>query len=141
MRPNELHDSFASFLSDVCHDVEIELRLQPLQGETTALKLTTDDDARLDINANALWEPRSNKTYFNVKVFNRWQKVALKTVAKPTSTINLLKRTNMDKEQLRLRKQRFVRLSLHALVALRCNKWHQSSLRKKRTATLISYRI
>ena len=57
MRHNELHYSFANFLSDVCHDVEIEPYLQPLQGETFALKSTTsDDDARLDIKANGIWE-------------------------------------------------------------------------------------
>ena len=41
MRQNELRDSIAIFLSDVCHDVEIEPHLQPLQGETFALKSTT----------------------------------------------------------------------------------------------------
>ena len=71
MRHNELRYSFANFLSDVCHDVEIELYLQPLQGETFALKSTTsDDDARLDIKANGIWESRFNKTYFDVKIFN-----------------------------------------------------------------------
>ena len=48
---------FANLLSDVCHDVEIEPRLQPLQLATFLLKSTkTDDDARLDIKANGLWE-------------------------------------------------------------------------------------
>ena len=71
MRYKELRDSFANLLSDVCHDVEIEPHLQPLQGETFALKpTTTDDDARLDIKANGLWESRYNKTYFDVKIFN-----------------------------------------------------------------------
>ena len=71
MRHNELRDFSADLLNDVCHDVEIEPHLQPLQGETFALKsTTTDDDARLDIRANGLWESRFNKTYFNVKIFN-----------------------------------------------------------------------
>ena len=40
-----------------------------MQGETFALKsTTTDDDARLDIKANGLWESRF-KTYFDVKIF------------------------------------------------------------------------
>ena len=76
MRHNELRDSFANLLSDVCHDVEIEPHLQPLQGETFALKsTTTDDDARLDIKANGLWESRFNKTYFDVKIFNPLAKI------------------------------------------------------------------
>ena len=71
MRHNELRDSFAKLLSDVCHDVGIELHLQALQGETFVLKsTTTDDDARFDNKANGLWESRFNKTYFDVKIFN-----------------------------------------------------------------------
>ena len=89
MRHNELRDSIANLLSDVCHDVEIEPHLQPLQRETFALKSTrTDDDAGLDIQANGLWESRFNKTYFD-EIFSRQQKVALKAVAKPTSIMNL----------------------------------------------------
>ena len=55
----------------VCHDVEIGPHLQPLQGETFALKsTTTEDDARLDIKANGLRESRFNKTNFDEKNFN-----------------------------------------------------------------------
>ena len=47
MRHNERRDSFANLPSDIRQDVEIEPHLQPLQGETFALKSTkTDDDAR-----------------------------------------------------------------------------------------------
>ena len=87
MKHNEFHDSFANLLSDVCHDVEIEPHLRPLQGKTFALKsTTTDDDVRLDIKAKGLWELRFNKTYFDVKNFNP---LSLKEVAKPTNTMNL----------------------------------------------------
>ena len=44
MRHNELRDSIANLLSDVCHDVEIKPHLQPLHGETSAPKSTTTDD-------------------------------------------------------------------------------------------------
>ena len=55
-------------LSDVCQDVETEVRLRPLRVETFALKsATTDDDARLDIKAHGLWEWKFSKTYFDVK--------------------------------------------------------------------------
>ena len=98
MTHNELRDFFANLLSDVCHDVEIEPHLQLLQGETFALKSTTTaDDARLDIKANELCEWRFNKTYFDVNISTCWQKVSLK-VAKPTGTMSLLKRTNMNKK-------------------------------------------
>ena len=54
---NELCDSFANLVSDVCHDIEIEPTLQPLQGETFILKsTTTDDDARLDIKSSICCE-------------------------------------------------------------------------------------
>ena len=33
LRHNELRDYVANLLSDVCHDVEMEHHLQPLQGE------------------------------------------------------------------------------------------------------------
>ena len=63
MRHNELRDSLANLLSNVCHDVEMEPHLQPLQGKTFALKSTiTDDDARLDVKANGLWESKFNET-------------------------------------------------------------------------------
>ena len=62
MRHNELRDSIAILLGDVCHDFEIEPHLQPLQEESFALKsTTTDGDARLDTKANGLWESRFNK--------------------------------------------------------------------------------
>ena len=70
MAHNEIRDSFANFLCNVCHDVEIEPHLRPLEGETFAPKSTTNlDDARLDIKANGLWESRFNKTYFDKKKF------------------------------------------------------------------------
>ena len=88
------HNSIANLLSDVCHDVEIEPHLQPFEGETFALKSkTADDDARLDIKANGLWDSRLDETYFDMLKFStRRQKVALKAVAKLTSTMNLSKK-------------------------------------------------
>ena len=63
MRHNEFRNSLANLLSDVCHDVEMEPHLQPLQGETVALKSTiTDEDARLDVKANGLWDSRFSET-------------------------------------------------------------------------------
>ena len=55
MRQNEIRDPFASVMKEVCYDVEIERKLQPLEGESVVLKTTTtEDEARLDNKANGL---------------------------------------------------------------------------------------
>ena len=49
IRHNELRDITASLLSEVCHNVATEPRLQPLNGESmTHRTAITTDDARLD---------------------------------------------------------------------------------------------
>ena len=46
IRHNDIRDSFANLLNEVCNDVEVEPCLQSLQGETFANRTTTiDDDA------------------------------------------------------------------------------------------------
>ena len=71
IRHNDIRDSFANLLNEVCDDVEIEPCLQTLQGEALANRTTTtDDDARLVIRASGLWENRFSKTFFDVKIFN-----------------------------------------------------------------------
>ena len=58
-------------MNQVCHDVEMEPKLLPLQGESFASNsVTKDDEARLDIKANGLWESRFQRTFFDFKVFN-----------------------------------------------------------------------
>ena len=42
---------------------------------------TTDDDARLDIRANGLWESRFSKTFFDVKIFNPHAKTCPKDIS------------------------------------------------------------
>ena len=70
-RHDEIKNTFASFMDEVCHDVEIEPHLQSLQGESFDNRTTTtEDDARLDIKANGLWGSRFCKTFFDVKIFN-----------------------------------------------------------------------
>ena len=44
LRQNESRDTFAKFLGDVCNDVEIEPKLQPLEGETFDNKSTSTED-------------------------------------------------------------------------------------------------
>ena len=71
MSHNEIKDTFANLMSEVCFDVEIEPKLLSLQGESFVINSTTrDEDARLDVKANGLWGSRFSRTFFDVKVFN-----------------------------------------------------------------------
>ena len=71
MRHNEIRDTFGKLMDEVCYDVELEPKLQPLEGESFDNKsTTTEDEARLDIKANGLWDTRFSRTFFDVKIFN-----------------------------------------------------------------------
>ena len=71
LQHNEIRDTFAKLLGDVCNDVEIEPKFQPLEGETFDNKSTsTQDEARLDIKANGLFDSRFCRIFFDVKIFN-----------------------------------------------------------------------
>ena len=75
IRHNDIRDSFANLLNEVCDDVEVEPCLQSLQGETFGNRTTTiNDDARLDIQANGFFDSRFSRTFFDVKVFNPYAK-------------------------------------------------------------------
>ena len=55
MMHNEIRDTFANLMSEVCFDVEIEPKLQSLQGDSFVNNsTTTDEDVRLDVKANGL---------------------------------------------------------------------------------------
>ena len=57
-------------MREVCYDVEIEPKLQPLEGESFFHKTTTtEDEARLDIKANGLWDSRFCRTFFDFTIF------------------------------------------------------------------------
>ena len=57
IRHNEVHDLIASLLSDVCHDIEVELKLQPLSGESLPQRSnSTEDETRLDVSACGFWD-------------------------------------------------------------------------------------
>ena len=52
IRHNELCDITVAFLSEVCHNVDIEPNLQPLSGKQFCYRsANVEDGARLDINA------------------------------------------------------------------------------------------
>ena len=71
IRHNEIRDITASLLTEVCNNVSIEPELQPLSSETFNLaSANTDDGARLDIGADGFWGSSSQRTLFDVRVFN-----------------------------------------------------------------------
>ena len=71
MMHNEIRDTFANLMSEIWFDVEIEPKLQSLQGESSVNNsTTTDEDARLDVKAYGLWGSSFSRTFFDVKVFN-----------------------------------------------------------------------
>jgi len=50
---NEIWNLTASLMSEVCHNVQLELHLQPWSGETLHYRSAIqDDDARVDIRAS-----------------------------------------------------------------------------------------
>ena len=58
-------------MNEVCHDVEIEPQLQPLQGESFVNNsTTTEDEARLDNKVNRFWGSRFRRDFFDEKIFN-----------------------------------------------------------------------
>ena len=78
IRHNEVRDTFADLMNEVCHDVQIEPKLQPLQGESFVNNsTTTEDEARLDIKANRIWGSRFSRAFFDVKIFKPHAKIAI----------------------------------------------------------------
>ena len=82
-RHDEIRDTFAKIMEDVCFDVEVEPNFQRLEGESFEYKSTcTEDEARLDIRANGLCDSRFSRTYFYIKIFNPLAKSCPKEVKK-----------------------------------------------------------
>ena len=73
--------TFANLLNEVCDDVEVEPCLQTLQGEIFANRTTTtDDDARLDIKYNGLFDSRLRRTLFDVKMLTPYAKTCPRSI-------------------------------------------------------------
>ena len=99
LRHNESRDVFANQMDDVCRDVQIEPKLQSLDGEIfSSNSTTTDDDARLDIKANGLWGSRFHRTFFDVKIFNPHAKSCPKTMKDAYKCHESIKRNNTKSE-------------------------------------------
>jgi len=58
-------------MSEVCHDVQVEPYLQPLNSEPLRYKSTVhEDDARVDIRAAGFCSCYHHHSFFDVPVFN-----------------------------------------------------------------------
>ena len=75
IRHNDIRDSIAKLLNEVCHDVEVEPCLQSMEGETFANRTTTiNDDARIDIKAFVFLNSRFSRPFSDMKAFNPYAK-------------------------------------------------------------------
>ncbi len=68
-RHNKIRDVNAEFLKQVCHDVQLEPELIPIESEEFHVTGNNNDRARLDISARGLWGP-FQRTLFDVRVFH-----------------------------------------------------------------------
>ena len=60
----EIRDTFAKLMRDLCYDVEIEPKLQTLEGESVDYRTTsTEDEARLHIKHSRLWDSRFCRSF------------------------------------------------------------------------------
>jgi len=59
IRHNELRDLTAGLLQEVCHDVQVEPPLLPLNGETISpVSAICSDEARADVSSSGFWGRR-----------------------------------------------------------------------------------
>jgi hypothetical protein len=71
IRHNEIRDIFASWMSEVCTNVQTEPILQPLSNEILHGRTANrEEEARLDIAADGLWGGHFERFYFDIRIFN-----------------------------------------------------------------------
>ena len=93
----EIWDTFTNLMNEVCHDVEVEPNLQPLQGESFVNNQTTnEDEAKLDIQANELWVHKLAALSLTKFFYPSCQNVAktayrLKKISRNKGTANISK--------------------------------------------------
>ena len=64
-------------MNEVCHEPEIEPKVETLQCEIFVHNPTTpEDEARLDLKANGLWVSRISRPFFDVNIFSPCQNIA-----------------------------------------------------------------
>ena len=95
LRHNEVRDIAAKLLSEVCTEVRIEPRLQPLSGEQIHLaSANREDNARLDISANGFWGGQQERSMFDVRVFNPYA-----PSNKSSSLVSIYKKHEREKKR------------------------------------------
>ena len=68
MTHNNIRDTMANLLREVCHDVKVEPQLQKVnEGDCLNPKTITGDQARLDVSARGVWTP-FDKTFLDIRV-------------------------------------------------------------------------
>ena len=65
---NKIRDLNAEFLREVCHDVQVEPELIPI-NQTEMIAGNVAERARLDVSARGLWGP-FQKTMMDVRIFH-----------------------------------------------------------------------
>ena len=69
MRHNEVRDTEAEFISEVCKDVKTEPLLLPCNPNLLPSTTNTAPDARLDFCGRGFWQPLQ-QAYFDVRIFH-----------------------------------------------------------------------
>ena len=71
LRHNEIRDTTAQLMSEVCPNVATEPTLQPVTNERFFHRsANTENGARLDVRAQGFWGIYHQQAYFDVRVFN-----------------------------------------------------------------------
>ena len=107
----EICDTFAKIMKDVCFDVVVKPKLQKLEEEPFDHKSTcTEDEARLDIRANGLWDSRLSRMYFDVKFLNSPAKSSPTEVKEAYKNHETLKKLKYKQRILDVKNSSFNRL-------------------------------
>ena len=68
---NEIRDTTAQLMSEVCPNVATEPTLQPVTNERFFHRsANTENGAHLDVRAQGFWGTYHQQAYFDVRVFN-----------------------------------------------------------------------
>ena len=72
LRHNEIRDLTARLLTEVFHQIQVELELQPVSNPDTFSHATANsqEGAQLDIVMNGFWGGRSERCFVDVRAFN-----------------------------------------------------------------------
>jgi hypothetical protein len=134
MRHNQIRNLEATFLREVCHDVQLEPKLLPLTGETFTLKsANTRPDARSDVSARGVWRTM-DKTFLDVRIFHDGNKSNSGPIEKVFLSHEAEKKRVYNQRIIEVEKSYFTPLvfSTSGGMGIEAAKYH------KRLATLIS---